>query len=140
MQFVSNFRQTFESASFCGPERNVVLSAEREKLIRSPGGFLKVFKKFAQKSSVLRWEAFEELIRSPKKCTADKEPAVSAPVFGAPYQPYFPQSKFPVFWLLAAVGMKFFEKKGLLISPLGYIKPGPLSSHQDIYIYIYMSI
>ena len=36
--------------------------------------------------------------------------------------------------------MKFFEKKGLLISPLGYIKPGPLSSHQDIYIYIALSL
>ena len=46
MQFVSNFRQTFENASFCGPKRNVVLSAEWEKLIRSPGGFLKSFKKF----------------------------------------------------------------------------------------------
>ena len=89
MQFVSNFRQTFESASFCGPERNVVLSAEREKLIRSPCGFFESFQKVCPKSSVLRWEAFEELIGSPKKCTADTEPAVSAPVFGAPYQPYF---------------------------------------------------
>ena len=92
--------------------------------------FFESFQKVCPKSSVLRWEAFEELIRSPKKCTADTEPAVSAPVFGAPYQPYFWQSKFPVFWLLAAVGMIFFEKKGLLISPLGYIKWGPLSSHQ----------
>ena len=58
MQFVSNFRQTFENASFCGPERNVVLSAEWEKLIRSPGGFLEKFEKVWPKSSVLRWEAF----------------------------------------------------------------------------------
>ena len=73
--------------------------------------FFEKFQKVWPKSSVLRWEAFEELIRSPKKCTADKEPAVSAPVFGAPYQPYFRQSKFPVFWLLAAGGNDFFRKK-----------------------------
>ena len=107
------------------------------KADKEPGWFFEKFQKVWPKSSVLRWEAFYELIRSPKKCTADKEPAVSAPVFGAPYQPYFRHSKFHVFWLLAAVGMIFLEKKWAPYQPTGVHKIGPLSSHQDIYIYIY---
>ena len=69
--------------------------------------FSESFPRVWPQSSVLRGEAFEELIRSPKKSTADTEPAATAPVLGAPYQPYFQQPNFSVFWLLAAVGMKF---------------------------------
>ena len=76
--------------------------------------------------------------KEPKTCTADKEPAVSAPVFGAPYQPYFRQSEFPVFWLLAAVGMKFFEEKRAPYQHTGVHKTGPLIIPSGyIYIYIY---
>ena len=104
--------------------------------------FFESFQKVWPQSSVLRWEAFEELIQSPKKSTADPEPAVSAPVFGAPYQPYFQQPKFSVFWLLAAVGVKFLEKMGP-VSALWGTKMGPRinpSGYIYIYIYIYCCI
>ena len=137
VKFSANFWKCFflrpraKCRSFCGTGK-----ADKE-----PVWFFEKFQKVWPKSSVLRWEAFEELIRSPKKCTADKEPAVSAPVFGAPYQPYFRQSKFPVFWLLAAVGMIFLEKKWAPYQPTGVHKMGPLiipSGYIYIYTYIYI--
>ena len=80
------------------------------------------------------WRADTE----PQKSTADTEPAVSAPVFGAPYQPYFQQPKFSVFWLLAAVGMTFFEKKEWApYQPSGVQKMGP---RINPYIYICCSV
>ena len=103
-------RPRLKCRSFCGTGK-----ADWE-----PVWFFENFPKVWPQSSVLRWEAFEELIRSPKKSTVDTKPAVSAPVFGVPYQPCFQQPNFSVSWLLAAVGMKFLEKKGPRISPLWY--------------------
>ena len=99
--------------------------------------FFESFQKVCPKSSVLRWEAFEELIRSPKKCTADTGARRICTCFWGSLSALLSTIQISCFWLLAAVGMIFLKKKGLLISPLGYIKWGPLSSHQDIYIYSY---
>ena len=92
------FLAHFGMPSFCGTEakrrrflQNLLLSAEREELRRSPDGarvfrerpFESVSKKTPQ-SPVLRGEAFHELQKGPGTLTAAREPQVKAPCFGAP--------------------------------------------------------
>ena len=136
VQFVSNFRQTFESASFCGPERNVVLSAEREKLIRSPCGSLKVFKKFARNRPFCGGKRLKSWYGAPKNVRLTRSPPYLHLFLGLLISPTFdnPNFLFFGFWLRWEW---FFLKKRAPYQPSGVHKMGPLINPSG-YIYIYI--
>ena len=137
VQIVSNLRQTFESPSFGGPGWNVVLSAEREKLIRSPCGFSKVFQKFGPNRPFCGGKRLKSWYGAPKKVPLIRSPPYLHLFLGFRISRVFnvPIFLFFGFWLRWEWN---FKKKGPRISPLWYKKWGPVSTHQDIYIYVYI--